>query len=82
VDQLQKNLISWFGIRGMGCIFWLAYSVHHGLSPAHSREMVSITLAIVVCSIFLHGFSVTPLMEAYEKREKKAHSFRGLPSRS
>ncbi len=76
VDSLQKNLISWFGIRGMGSIFWLAYSVHHGLSPAHSREMVSITLSLVVCSIFLHGISVTPLMEAYEKREKHSRMFR------
>ncbi|HET9241670.1 MAG TPA: sodium:proton antiporter [Oligoflexus sp.] len=74
VDTLQKNLISWFGIRGMGSIFWLAYAVHHGLSPAHSREMVSIVLALVVCSILLHGISVTPLMEAYEKRERKNRS--------
>jgi NhaP-type Na+/H+ or K+/H+ antiporter len=76
VDRLQKNLISWFGIRGMGSIFWLAYAVHHGLSPAHSREMVSIVLALVVCSIFLHGISVTPLMEAYEKRERRNRSFK------
>ncbi|HYX31783.1 MAG TPA: sodium:proton antiporter [Oligoflexus sp.] len=81
VDKLQKNLISWFGIRGMGSIYWLAYSVHHGLSPAHSREMVSITLSIVVSSIILHGISVTPLMEAYEKRQKRLHRLRNLFSR-
>ncbi len=76
VHSLQKKLISWFGIRGMGSIFWLAYSVHHGLSPAHSREMVSITLSLVVCSILLHGISVTPLMEAYERTEKRSRMFR------
>jgi NhaP-type Na+/H+ or K+/H+ antiporter len=70
VHKLQKNLMSWFGIRGMGSIYWLAYAVHHGLSPAHSREMLSITLCLVVCSILLHGTSVTPLMKAYEKQEK------------
>jgi NhaP-type Na+/H+ or K+/H+ antiporter len=80
VDKLQKNLISWFGIRGMGSIFWLAYSVHHGLSPAHSREMVSITLCLVVCSIFFHGISVTPLMEAYEKRENRRQRWRKILS--
>jgi NhaP-type Na+/H+ or K+/H+ antiporter len=80
VHTLQKNLTSWFGIRGMGSIFWLAYSVHHGLSPAHSREMVSIVLALVVCSIFMHGISVTPLMEAYEKREKRQRAPRGRPA--
>jgi NhaP-type Na+/H+ or K+/H+ antiporter len=38
--------------------------------------MVSIVLALVVCSILLHGISVTPLMEAYEKREKRLRAFR------
>ena len=35
VSRDQRILISWFGIRGVGSIFYLMYAINHGL-PARA----------------------------------------------
>ena len=34
VSRDQRILISWFGIRGVGSIFYLMYAINHGLPAA------------------------------------------------
>ncbi len=65
----QRRLIAWFGIRGIGSIYYLMYAITHGLEPELANRMLSLTLAVVVASIVAHGVSVTPLMRTYEKRK-------------
>ena len=72
VARSQKRLMAWFGIRGIGSIYYLAYAINHGLEPALARQLLSITLTVVVASIVVHGISVTPLMQRYESRRKGA----------
>ena len=36
VSRYQRTLIGWFGIRGIGSIYYLMYAIEHGL-PAHAR---------------------------------------------
>jgi NhaP-type Na+/H+ or K+/H+ antiporter len=64
----QRSLIGWFGIRGIGSIYYLAYAINHGLTPQLATDLVGLTLTIVAVSILVHGISVTPLMRLYEKR--------------
>ena len=64
----QRWLIGWFGIRGVGSLYYLMYAVNHGLEPALADRLIALTLAVVVASIVVHGVSVTPLMAAYERR--------------
>jgi NhaP-type Na+/H+ or K+/H+ antiporter len=64
-------LISWFGIRGIGSIYYLVFAIHHGLPRILSEKIVAITLATVAVSIILHGISVTPLMGRYTRRMGK-----------
>ena len=66
----QRRLIAWFGIRGIGSIYYLLYAINHGLAPALAKDLLSITLAVVVASVVAHGVSVTPLMRRYEKRQR------------
>nr|WP_315428921.1 cation:proton antiporter [uncultured Albidiferax sp.] len=66
----QRRLMAWFGIRGIGSLYYLLYAVNHGLSPALAQQLLSITLGVVVASIVVHGISVTPLMNRYEARKK------------
>jgi sodium/hydrogen antiporter len=67
----QRRLIGWFGIRGIGSIYYLAYALNHGL-PAHLADrIVSLTLATVAASIVVHGISVTPLMNRYSLQNRK-----------
>ena len=67
----QRWLIGWFGIRGIGSLYYLTFAMNHGLAPELASVMVALTLSVVVASIVLHGVSVTPMMAAYEKRVKK-----------
>ena len=65
VTRLQRLLIGWFGIRGIGSIYYLMYAIQHGLPEADARILTGLTLATVVASVILHGISVTPLMRRY-----------------
>ncbi len=67
----QRWLIGWFGIRGIGSLYYLMYAVNHGLSPLLAEKLTALTLSVVVASIFLHGVSVTPMMSAYERARKR-----------
>mgnify|MGYP003862675595 CR=1 FL=1 len=62
---LQRGLTCWFGIRGIGSIYYLMYAVGHGLDPATARQLIDLTLITVATSIVAHGISVTPLMGRY-----------------
>lgn len=63
--KVQRGLMGWFGIRGIGSLYYLAYSLNHGLGddPAGLAE---IALSVVALSIALHG-ATSPLLERYEK---------------
>ena len=65
----QRRLMGWFGIRGIGSLYYLLYAISHGIAPALARQLLSITLAVVVASVIAHGISVTPLMKRYEERK-------------
>jgi len=69
VSRDQRVLISWFGIRGIGSIYYLMYAINHGLPRSLAEELVALTLTMVAASIVLHGISVTPLMSLYARRK-------------
>lgn len=73
----QRRLIGWFGVRGVGSVYYLAFAVTHGLPADLADQLVHLTLAAVVASVLLHGVSVTPLMTAYARlssRPANAHA--------
>jgi NhaP-type Na+/H+ or K+/H+ antiporter len=63
----QRVLISWFGIRGVGSVYYLMYAIQHGLPAPLAGALVPLTLATVATSIVVHGISVTPLMSRYTR---------------
>jgi NhaP-type Na+/H+ or K+/H+ antiporter len=69
--RLQRGLIAWFGIRGLGSIYYLSYAIQHGLPFEISEPLTAIVLTTVAASIIVHGFSVTPLMHYYRQRVKQ-----------
>jgi NhaP-type Na+/H+ or K+/H+ antiporter len=64
----QRVLISWFGIRGIGSIYYLVFAIGHGLPVFLAERIAALTLATVAVSIVVHGVSVTPLMKRYAGR--------------
>ena len=67
IKSSQRRLMGWFGIRGIGSLYYLLYAISHGIEPVLAERLLSITLAVVVASVVAHGFSVTPLMKRYEE---------------
>jgi NhaP-type Na+/H+ or K+/H+ antiporter len=63
----QRLLMAWFGIRGIGSLYYLMYAITHGLPRALAESFTAITLATVAVSILVHGISVTPVMHRYIK---------------
>jgi NhaP-type Na+/H+ or K+/H+ antiporter len=57
----ERAVISFFGIRGLGSAYYLAYAVGHG--PFEKTDLIwATTSLIVLISIVLHGTTVTPTM--------------------
>jgi sodium/hydrogen antiporter len=69
--RTQKLFMSWFGIRGIGSIYYLAYAIRHDVDAALAQRLTELTIAVVVASIVAHGVSVTPLMAHYERLRKR-----------
>jgi len=63
----SRPFIAWFGIRGLGSLYYLFYAIEHKLPENLATQLTAITFSIVVLSILVHGFSVTPSMKKYEK---------------
>lgn len=57
----HKLLMGWFGVRGIGSLYYLMYAIEHGISESLALELIHITLIVITLSILLHGVSVKPL---------------------
>jgi NhaP-type Na+/H+ or K+/H+ antiporter len=68
VSRVQRRLIAWFGVRGIGSIYYLTYAIAHGVPQELAQRLTALTLTTVAVSIVVHGISVTPLMELYSRR--------------
>ncbi len=73
---IQRGLVSWFGVRGVGSIFYLAYALSHGLTGDDAVLLTSLTLCTIAASILVHGVTVTPLMSRYHERMESERSRR------
>src|SRR5512143_122944 len=81
VSRDQRIMIAWFGIRGIGSVYYLMYAIHHGLPRPLAEQITAITLAAVTVSIVLHGITVQPMMHLYWRRKIRhgpAHSGRSM----
>jgi NhaP-type Na+/H+ or K+/H+ antiporter len=67
----QRRMIGWFGIRGIGSVYYLMFAISHGLPSPLAEQFITITLTTVAASILLHGISVTPLMDLYDRRKAR-----------
>lgn len=63
--------MSWFGIRGIGSIYYLMYAINHGLPRALAQEIIALTLRIAAVSVVVHGISVSPLMNLCARRKAR-----------
>jgi len=64
-----RTMISWFGVRGIGSLYYLMFAIEAGLPEAVALELLHITLIVVATSILLHGISVKPALARLWQRD-------------
>ena len=69
-----RAMVGWFGVRGIGSLYYLMYAIQHGLPEDLALELIQLTLIAVALSILVHGTSVKPLMGLFWRHRK------GLPA--
>ena len=71
VTRLQKGLAGWFGLRGIGSLYYIAFAVAHGVEGPTATTLMSLTMWTIAASVVVHGVSVTPLMNRYRARVER-----------
>jgi NhaP-type Na+/H+ or K+/H+ antiporter len=73
----ERRAIEFFGIRGIGSIYYLAYATGHA-QFGDTNELWAATIATIVLSIVVHGVTATPVMRELDRRRDR-RSARRLP---
>jgi NhaP-type Na+/H+ or K+/H+ antiporter len=64
--RAQLAMGAWFGIRGIGSVYYLLDALRAGLPQPLASTLLSLKLWTVAASIVLHGLTAAPLMRRYE----------------
>ncbi|MET0247903.1 MAG: cation:proton antiporter [Sphingomonas sp.] len=67
-ERSEKLTLSFFGIRGVGTIYYLAYGINH-MAVAQAERLWGIVGLVVLFSILLHGLTVTPIMRSLDRQQ-------------
>ena len=70
-DKTERLAISFFGVRGIGSLYYLAYALS-AATFAEVRQLWAIAGATVLLSIAVHGVTATPLMSRLDRRRDDA----------
>ncbi len=65
-----RGMVGWFGVRGIGSLYYLMYAIQHGLPEKLALELIHLMLIEVALSILVHGTSVKPLMSRFWHHRK------------
>lgn len=63
-----RLLFGWFGIRGIGSIYYLSYAITEGLPGEVTAQLRWIVYLTVIISIVVHGISATPLVDWHDRQ--------------
>lgn len=67
----ERAVVSFFGIRGLGTVYYLAYAIGH--APFERTDLLWATAGLtVLISILMHGVSVTPVLRLVDRRMGRA----------
>ncbi len=63
----QRSIMGWFGIRGIGSLYYLSYALREGIPQPIAAEISALTVSVIAISIVVHGISAQPILDRYEK---------------
>lgn len=64
----RKLAVSFFGIRGIGSIFYLSWAFYSFDHFSHKNELYAITAYIILISIVIHGFTAPSVIGHFKKK--------------
>jgi len=64
------SMIAWFGVRGIGSLYYLMYAINHDLPSGLASQLSQITIAVIMLSILAHGLSVKPILDRFWRRRR------------
>ena len=66
----EELAVSWFGVRGVGSVFYLAYAA--GEADFAQIDQLWATVAFTIAlSVFVHGVTATPVMRRLDDRKQE-----------
>ncbi len=67
----ERNFVAWFGVRGIGSLYYAAVAVGAGvLSDGDAKVVAWTAIAVVAVSIIVHGVSASPLSRRWLPPER------------
>ncbi|ELZ14820.1 sodium/hydrogen exchanger [Natrinema thermotolerans DSM 11552] len=66
-DPAERATIAFFGVRGIGSFYYLAYALNHAAFPDADR-LWALVGAVVLVSVVVHGITATPAVRWLEAR--------------
>lgn len=70
--KAPRRLLGWFGIRGIGSVYYAVYIARHEIEYSVAAELLACVFTVIAASIVVHGISATPLMDLYQRRRGRA----------
>jgi sodium/hydrogen antiporter len=64
-------VIGFFGVRGLGSFFYLAYATTHATFPKTDLLWATVGLAVIV-SVVVHGVAATPVMQLLDRMGERS----------
>lgn len=74
----ERAVIAFFGVRGVGSLFYIAYALENGNFP-NGQHLWAIVALVVIGSIVIHGIAATPAMAALDARRERLSKGDGRP---
>lgn len=67
----ERSVISFFGVRGIGSIYYLSYALSKGEFATEDEALWRIVGLVIVMSILLHGVTAAPVINALDRARKR-----------
>ncbi len=65
ISNKRKWIIAFYGIRGIGSIYYLMYAFYHA-DFEQSKELLALVAVVIIFSIFIHGLTARPVIKKWE----------------
>ena len=76
----EHAVIAFFGIRGIGSFYYVAYATAQATVPAAELVWAVVGLVVIV-SVVVHGIAATPVMQRLDRRHERTPTDADAPDR-